>query len=121
MLRFACPACHSVIETPDEAAAKNARCGRCHQLLLVPPCEVAKSTSVDAARQTATASKDGANCRRVNYLHHTRDRDADVVFYFSDPPNLDIPVVLTSSPVIGMRRVLSGVVDAGGGEDPVCP
>ena len=104
-----------MIEAPDDKASTQARCGHCDQLLLIRHGEVAKTTGVDGCGARTAVSDGGAGGRRVNYLHHTRDRDGDVIFYFSDPLNFGDAAVLTSSPVTGMRRVLSGVVDAQGG------
>lgn len=47
--------------------------------------------------------------RTVLYLHHTRDADGDVVFYFVDPTRCGDGEFLQSSPVVRLRR-LSGPV-----------
>ncbi len=84
MLRFACPSCHAVILAPDEMAKRKARCSQCKQLFRVPSAEAAKVT-VDSDNTAQTNSTDGSpKARNVNYLHHTRDNDGDIIIYFSD-------------------------------------
>jgi hypothetical protein len=55
--------------------------------------------------------------KHVQYLHHTRDADGDVIFYFVDPQMGD--EVRQSSPVVGLRRLPSPVLDVQGSGDLV--
>jgi hypothetical protein len=49
----------------------------------------------------------------VVYLHHTRDRDGDVVFYFLERERGgDQP--LQSSPIVSIKRGVSAVLDVKG-------
>lgn len=34
--------------------------------------------------------------RRVNYLHHTRDKDGDVLLFFTDPASADPQAIWNS-------------------------
>jgi hypothetical protein len=52
--------------------------------------------------------------KAVTYLHHTRDRDGDVIFYFLDPERPTGNQVMQSSPVLGLSRCLSAVLDPEG-------
>jgi hypothetical protein len=116
MLRFACPACHTVSESPEDMAQAKARCNRCGQLFFLPSLEVAKATVLDE-RPTQTAAPGGdSGARSVHYLHHTRDNDGDVIFYFSDGSTEEGGglAVLGSSPITALCRLRSGVVDRGG-------
>src|SRR5712692_5972455 len=45
MIRFACPSCSAVLETPNHQASKRATCPRCGQSSVVPP----QDTTVPAA------------------------------------------------------------------------
>jgi hypothetical protein len=47
----------------------------------------------------------GRSTRSVVYVHHTRDRDGDVILYFTDPKAGDRRTTMQSSPVLGLRRV----------------
>jgi hypothetical protein len=49
--------------------------------------------------------------RRVNYLHHTRDSDGNVILYFSLPPSVE---VYQSSAVRGIARLDLGATGPGG-------
>jgi hypothetical protein len=51
--------------------------------------------------------------RNVIYLHHTRDHDGDVVFYFLDHERAG-EEPMQSSPITGIRRYLSAVLDLDG-------
>jgi hypothetical protein len=51
----------------------------------------------------------GRSTRSVVYVHHTRDRDGDVILYFTDPQAADRRTTMQSSPVLGLRRVYDGV------------
>jgi hypothetical protein len=115
MLRFACPACQAVIGLPEDLAQTEARCDRCGQLFALPSRGVAKATVVDE-RNTQTAASGDSVARSVHYLHHTRDNDGDVIFYFSDGSTGEGggAAVLKSSPITALRRLQSGVVDRGG-------
>ena len=116
MLRFACPACHAVSESPDAMAQTKVRCDRCGQLFVLPSLEVARATVVDDRHTQTAAPGGGSVARSVHYLHHTRDNDGDVIFYFSDGSTGEGggAAVLKSSPITALRRLQSGVVDRGG-------
>jgi hypothetical protein len=47
----------------------------------------------------------------VLYLHHTRDADGDMIFFFVDPSRGPAGTVLQSSPILGIRRASSAVLD----------
>ncbi len=113
MLRFACPRCHEIAEAADDKAGTQARCSQCGQSLLIPGCEVAQVTMHHGSAKTVLTEAT-ANRRSVQYLHHTRDPDGDIIFYFSDPQTNPDGAVEKSSPVVAMRRVANGVVDRGG-------
>ena len=49
----------------------------------------------------------------VIYLHHTRDADGDVIFFFIDPRDPGA-AVRQSSPVRSLRRASSAVLDLHG-------
>jgi hypothetical protein len=49
----------------------------------------------------------------VLYMHHTRDADGDVVFFFVHPRDAGRSL-RKSSPVVGLRRLLSAVHDPDG-------
>jgi hypothetical protein len=51
--------------------------------------------------------------RQVVYLHHTRDKDGDVILYFVDRPHTG-EQVMQSSPVTAIRRLSSAVIDLEG-------
>jgi hypothetical protein len=51
--------------------------------------------------------------KNVIYLHHTRDRDGEVVFYFLDHERSG-EEPLQSSPVCSIRRCHSAVLDLSG-------
>jgi hypothetical protein len=51
--------------------------------------------------------------KNVVYLHHTRDRDGEVVFFFLDHER-SAEEPLQSSPVTSIRRCHSAVVDRAG-------
>jgi hypothetical protein len=51
--------------------------------------------------------------KSVVYLHHTRDKDGDVVFFFLDREKSGTEPV-RSSPVLGIRRCHSAVLDVKG-------
>jgi hypothetical protein len=55
--------------------------------------------------------------RIVLYLHHTRDRDGEVIFYFHDPQIGVNGAVMQSSPVVHIRRSFSAVLDRHGRGD----
>lgn len=50
----------------------------------------------------------------VLYLHHTRDADGDVLFYFVDPARCGDGDVLQSSPIVGLKRLPALVVQREG-------
>ena len=52
--------------------------------------------------------------RRVNYLHHTRDKDGDVLLFFTDPAATDPQAILQSSPITGLRKIPNAVIDTTG-------
>jgi len=49
--------------------------------------------------------------KSVVYLHHTRDRDGDLIFYFTDAQHIADGTFLQSSPLVGIRRSWSAVLD----------
>jgi hypothetical protein len=51
--------------------------------------------------------------KQVLYVHHTRDADGDVVFYFVDARDAG-RALRQSSPVVSLRRLLSAVFDPQG-------
>jgi hypothetical protein len=50
----------------------------------------------------------------VVYVHHTRDRDGDVILYFTDMRNDSGQAPFQSSPVVSIRRSTSAVLDRNG-------
>jgi hypothetical protein len=52
---------------------------------------------------------DGRRVRHVVYLHHARDTDGEVIFFFTDPDAGGAEYC--SSPVTGLRRLRSAVID----------
>ncbi len=50
----------------------------------------------------------------VLYLHHERDSDGDLIFYFIDPSRGSAGEILQSSPIVEIRRSLSAVIDLKG-------
>ncbi|HKI38751.1 MAG TPA: hypothetical protein VKA46_43280 [Gemmataceae bacterium] len=50
----------------------------------------------------------------VVYLHHTRDGDGDVILFFIDPRVCPAGTHLQSSPVLGIRRSSSAIIDLRG-------
>jgi hypothetical protein len=92
MTQIRCAACQTVLDVPTKTAI--CTCGRCGQRLQVPNC-----------------STDDPHFRKqVRYLHHTRDTDGDVIFYFLDPLKEEADM-MQSSPVVGIAPVRSAVLD----------
>ena len=54
------------------------------------------------------------NRKCVIYLHHRRDHDGDVLFYFLDVQDGDDAKVMQSSPIERIRRSYSAVIDPEG-------
>jgi hypothetical protein len=57
--------------------------------------------------------------REVVYVHHTRDKDLDVLLLFRDLTSPDPAALIRSSPVLAVRRTLAAVFDAEGRGDLV--
>lgn len=49
--------------------------------------------------------------RRAIYIRHIQDQDGDLILHFVDPIRCPRGTFLSSSPVVGIRRVLSAVLD----------
>ena len=52
--------------------------------------------------------------RIVLYVHHSRDRDGDIVFFFKDMQIGGGHALVQSSPVVSIRRSRSAVLDLRG-------
>lgn len=111
MLRFRCPTCHSALQLPATRGGEQARCPWCGRLMVVPT-----PTAPSTVRLVPPAGIGGSvvPARTVTYLHHTRDPGGDVVFYFTDPAVDGIREVWQSSPVRGLRRLPTAVIDRRG-------
>jgi hypothetical protein len=53
--------------------------------------------------------------RSVRYVRHGRDADGDLIMYFVDPCRPSGGALMQSSPIVGLRRVYSAVIDLQGG------
>jgi hypothetical protein len=85
-LRASCPACNQLLNTEALTPGQVALCPRCQGKFRVP----------------ALLSHHKA----VLYLHHTRDTDGEVIFYFREG-NVD-GEPLRSSPILAIKKVVSG-------------
>lgn len=110
--RFGCPNCNALLQVPAERVGSKAGCPWCGQVMLVP------TQPAPPAAPAQWPGKPAAEpARAVTYLHHTRDAEGDVVFFFTDAAAADRQAVLQSSPVQGLRRVATAVIDRRGHGD----
>jgi hypothetical protein len=113
MLRFICSTCHSALQVSLDRAGGKASCPWCGQVMLVPSQTVACSASQTELLQERS-KPEVKTARWVEYLHHTRDSDGEVIFYFVDPTSGDDRPALKSSPVKGLRRLPGAVIEGRG-------
>jgi hypothetical protein len=92
MTQIRCAACQTVLEAPAKTTI--CTCGYCGQRIQVPD----------------RFTHDPHFRKQVRYLHHTRDTDGDVIFYFLDPLKEEAGI-MQSSPIVGIATVRSAVLD----------
>jgi hypothetical protein len=92
MAQIKCAACQTVLELKKDTTI--CTCGHCGQHLSVP----AHTASTPQFR------------KQVQYLHHTRDANGDVIFFFKEPIKKDAGV-MQSSPILAIAGSSSAVLD----------
>jgi hypothetical protein len=73
--------------------------------------EEVMATLTTEVRQGSIATQTPRLNRRVRYVGHGRDADGDLILYFVDPCRSLGSALLRSSPIVGLRRMYSAVMD----------
>jgi hypothetical protein len=108
LIRLYCPSCHAIVGVLPHQAGELALCPLCRGRFRVPD-----QPSSSSAKTKLAETKLECQPRAVHYLHHTRDPDGDVVFFFNEAgPAAQEPK--QSSPILWIRRKRTATIDRGG-------